>query len=88
MNKIKEIAGCAMVGGNSDNGGQGGPFYLNSNVGVGSANVNIGACLVIMRLLFSFRKENIYLSPGYGVSVTVMAKICSRTKNKRAHEQN
>mgnify|MGYP000932863655 CR=1 FL=1 len=37
----------AMVGGYSNDGGRGGPFYLNSSVGVGSARVHIGASLVI-----------------------------------------
>ncbi len=59
MSQIKEITGCAFAGGNSDNGANAGPFYLNSNNAASNADVNIGASLENIYLLFSFRKENI-----------------------------
>ena len=66
----KEITVGARAGGNSNNGGNAGPFNLNSNNSPANANANIGASLVIFSmLLFSFRKENISL-PGNGVLVT------------------
>ena len=41
MNKKQEIAVGALSGGNSDNGGNAGPRYLNSNNSASNTDVNI-----------------------------------------------
>lgn len=46
-NMTKEIAVGALAGGNSNNGGNAGPFNLNSNNAPSNANANIGASHVI-----------------------------------------
>lgn len=63
MNKKQEIAVGALSGGNSDNGGNAGPRYLNSNNSASNTDVNIGAAHVNFQCCYSpSDKENISIS--------------------------
>lgn len=70
MNRKQEIAVGARAGGNSDNGGNAGPFALNSNNGPSNSDTNIGAALVNLiyaAILLPIRKTS--RLPGNGVLV-------------------